>query len=181
MQIPERQAGRETLLVLQRDGGRQFQEAEVGDVVIGSGTVALFFASGICGVRSGAQPHADEFDLRDDEAVAARVFAHVAMDVREPGEVFDAPLAHFVAHARVPAIKGLDDADDAAAAITRQRLLEVVLVVGQEVRAVTAFVGGAHREVVWGSNGGFEGGADFWDEEGGVDVLEGGFGRWMKM
>lgn len=129
----------------------------------------------------GTKPHADEFDLRDDEAVAAGMFAHVAMDMRESGEVFDAPLAHFVAHARVPAVEGFDDADDAATTVARECLFVVVLVVGQEVGAVATFIGGAHGDVVWSSDGGFEGGADFWDKEGGVDVLEGGFGRRMEV
>lgn len=122
----------------------------------------------------GAEAHADQFDLRDDEPVAARVFAHVAVDVREAGKVFDPTLAHFVAHAGVPSVKGLDDTDDATATIARERFLEVVLVVGDEVRSVASLVG-THGEVILAVDRGAEGGADFGTIKGRIYILQSGF------
>lgn len=108
------------------------------------------------------------------------MFAHVAMDMRQAGKVLHAAMALVVTHARIPAVETLNDAHDAAAAVARKRLLVVVLVVGDEVGAVAGFVG-AHGEEGRRAAGGFEGGADFGDEEGSVGVLEGGFGAGVEL
>ena len=140
------------------NGRRQLQEAKVGHVGC-------------------PQAHADELDLGEQEAVAARVLAHAAVQVREALQVLDAGLAELVAHARVPAVKGLDEADDAAAAVAAEDVFGVVLVVGEEVRAVAvAGLVGAHRDVVELALGDFEGGVDFDGVEVAVDFEKGGFG-----
>lgn len=54
-------------MLAQRDGGGDFEEAEVG--------LALF----------GAHADADEFDFGDDEAVAGVAFAHQSVQVGEAG------------------------------------------------------------------------------------------------
>lgn len=160
MEVPQGQTRRQAFLLLELDGGGQLQVAEVRDIL-------------------GAEADADELDLGDDEAVAAGMLAHVPMDLAQAGEVLDAALAHGVAHACVPAVERLDDADDAAAAVARERLLDVVLVVGDELGAVTCLVG-AHGEVVRAVDGAAEGGADFGNEEGSVDILESGFGTGVE-
>lgn len=54
----------------------------------------------------------------------------------------------FVSHARVPAMVGFHEPDDAAASVAVKGLLDVVLVVGDKVRPV-GFVGlCSHRDVV---------------------------------
>ena len=63
-----------------------------------------------------AHAHADEFDLRDEEAVAGVAFAHQAVQVGQAGEVERLLAVLFLAHARVPDFVRLDEADDAAAA-----------------------------------------------------------------
>ena len=94
------------------------------------------------------------------------MLAHDALEVREPGEVEDLFLAYLVAHARVPAVVGFDEPDDAAAAIAAEGLLDVVLVVGEEMGALGGVGLGAHRDVVFPSETGFQRGVDF----GGVEV-----------
>lgn len=105
------------------------------------------------------------------------MLAHAAVQVREALQILDAGLAELVAHARVPAVKGLDEADDAAAAVAAEDVIGVVLVVGEEVRAV-AVAGflGAHRDVVELALGDFEGGVDFGGVEVAVDFQQRGFG-----
>jgi len=121
----------------------------------------------------GAHADADEFDFRDDEAVARVVFAHHALQVREVREVFDVRLALAVTHARVPDLVGLDEADEAAAAVAADRLRGVVGVGGEEVRAVFGGVFGSHGDVAGVALAGFDGGVDFRGVVPGDDVLEG--------
>ena len=92
------------------DGFGEGEEAEEGGVarVVVVGVVVV----------GGAAPHADgdEFDLRDDEAVARVGFAHQAVQVREAGQVERLLAVLLAAHARVPELERLDEPDDAAAA-----------------------------------------------------------------
>ncbi|KAB8339091.1 hypothetical protein FH972_022027 [Carpinus fangiana] len=84
--------------------------------------------------RVGARAHAHQLNLGDEEAVAARVLAHEAVQVRQLALVRDLGAARRLrAHARVPGRVGLDEADDAAAAVAHDGALEVVLVVGHKV------------------------------------------------
>ena len=94
-----------------------------------------------------AGAHADEFDLGDEEAVAALVFAHVVVQVREVLEVVDLFDGVSVSHAGVPAVEGFDETDDAAATIACDGAVDVVLVAGNEVGAVALSLG-AHLDVV---------------------------------
>lgn len=80
VQVPEGHASGEAGLGGGGDGGGELEEAEMRDV-------------------EGAHADADELDFGGDEAVAARVLAHAAVQVREPLQVFDFGLAGFVAHA----------------------------------------------------------------------------------
>ena len=98
VQVPEREAGGQARLLARGDGFGELQEAEV--------RFAFF----------GAHAHADEFDLRHDEAVAGVAFAHEPVQVREAGEVERLLAVLFLAEAGVPDLVGLDEADDAAAA-----------------------------------------------------------------
>ncbi len=158
VQVPERHARREAGLGRGGDGGGKFEEAKVRDV-------------------EGAHANADEFDFGGDEAVAARVLAHAAVQVGEALEVFDFWLAGLVAHARVPAVKGLDEADDAAATVAGEGAGGVVLVVGDEVGAVAvAGLVGAQGDVGELALGDFEGGVDFDGVEVAVNFEKGGFG-----
>ncbi len=129
MQVPQRHARREALLGFELDGRREFQVTEIGDRVFRPG------------------PHADEFDFRHDEPVAAGMLAHAAVQLRQRGQVEDLPLADFVTHARVPPVERFDQADDPAPAVPRERALDVVLVIGDEVRAVFGPFG-PHAHVV---------------------------------
>lgn len=159
MQIPQRKTRRQPFLLLQLDRRRQLQEPEVRDIF-----------------RS--EPDADEFDFRDDETVAAGMFAHVAVDLTEACEIFNATLPHFMAHAGVPTIESFDDTNDSTAAIASESLFKIVLIIGDEMGAVAGFVG-THGEVVLTIDGAAESGADFRDEEEGVDILKCGLGAGM--
>lgn len=117
VQVPQRHAGRKAGLGGRGDGGGELEEAEMRDV-------------------EGAHADGDELDFGGDEAVAAGVLAHAAVQVGEALEVFDFWLARLVAHARVPAVKGLDEANDAATAVAGEGASGVVLVVGDEVGAI---------------------------------------------
>lgn len=154
VQVPQREASRQAVPLLQRDGIGQLQEAEVGRAVLG------------------AHAHADEFDFRDDEAVAAVVLAHDALQVGEVREVFDVRLALAMAHARVPDVVGFDESDEAAAAVAAEGLGRVVGVGGEEVRAVVAVVLGLHGDVAGVALTGFDGGVDLGGVEARDDVLE---------
>ena len=98
VQVPQREASREARLLAQRDGFGELEEAEEGFAVLGAHT------------------HADEFDFGDEEAVAGVAFAHEAVEVGEAGEVLGLLAVFFLAHACVPELEGLDEADNAAAA-----------------------------------------------------------------
>lgn len=157
VQKPQRHASRQTLRGTRADRRRQLQETEIGHLV-----------------RAGA--HADELDLGDEEAVAAAVVAHAALQVGQPGEVEDFFLPDLVPHAGVPAVVGFDQADDAAARVAGKGLLDVVLVVGDEVRAV-GFVRllGEHRDVVGAAQADFERVVHFRAVVVAAEVGEGGF------
>ena len=79
--------------------------------------------------RGAAAAHAEELDLRHDEAVPAAVLAHVAVQVGESAQVLDLPVVAFDAHASVPAVEGLDEADDTAETTAVDELRVVVCVV----------------------------------------------------
>lgn len=113
---------------LQFNGGGQFKKAKIRNVF-----------------RAGA--HADEFDFRDDKAVAAVVFAHTAVEVRQRGEIENFSVTHFAAHPGVPAVKGHDEADDATTTIASNGVLVVVLVICHKVRPVLDSFG-AHGDMV---------------------------------
>ena len=107
------------------------------------------------------------------------MFAHVAVDVAETGEVVDLFLGVAVAHASVPRVERLHDANNAAATIATQGQVVVILIVGDEVRAVAGFLG-AHGEVGGAVDGAAEGRGDARGVEGGVDVMERTCGVWME-
>ena len=98
--------------------------------------------------------------------------------MREAGEVEDFLLANFVAHAGVPAVVRFHQANDATASVPAEGLFDVVLVVGEEVRAFGRVGLGLHGDVVVPPEAGFQGGVDFWDVEVAAEVEEGGFGGW---
>ena len=148
VQVPQGHAGGEAGVGGGGDGGRELEQAEVGHAL-------------------GAHAHADELDLGEEEAVAGAVLAHAALQVRQALQVLDLGLAELVAHARVPAVEGLDEADDAAAAVAEEGLRVFVGVGRDEVRAVGgAELVGAHRQVRDLAHRRFEGGVEF----GGVEV-----------
>ena len=151
VQVPQREAGRQAGLFAERNGLGEFEEAEEG---------FAFF---------GAHADADEFNLRDEEAVASVALAHQAMQVGEAGEVERLFAVFFLAHARVPDVVGLDDADDAAAA---EGLGLVVGVRGQEEGAVFFAQFWNHGDVMLMALAGFEGGINFGGVERGNGVLK---------
>lgn len=102
---------------LQLYGGSQFEEAEVRNILR-------------------ARADADEFDFRDDEAVAAAMFAHTPVELRQRSEIEYFSVTYFSTHPRVPAVKGHDEADDATPAIAGNGVLVVVLIVCDKVGAV---------------------------------------------
>lgn len=153
VQVPESQTGCQTRRFAERDGGGDFQEAEVRGR----------------GFGLGAHAHADEFDFRDDEAVSRVAVAHQAVQVGEAAEVERLLQVLLVAHARAPGFPGLDEADDAAAA---EGVGFVVGVGGEVEGAVFAAAVGPHGDVVLVALAGFEGGVHFGDVEGAEDVLE---------
>ena len=164
VQVPERQAGRQAGPFAERDGLGELEEAEEG---------FAFFR---------AHAHADEFDLRDEEAVAGVAFAHQAVQVGEAGEVERLLAVLFLAHARVPDFVRLDEADDAAAA---EGLGFVVGVGGLEGGAVFFAQFGDHGDVVLVALADLEGGVDFGGVEGGNGVLKcafvGGLDQWLTV
>ena len=159
VQVPQRQTGRQAVLLLQRDGVGEVQETEIG------------------GPFLGAHAHADELDFRDDEAVAAVVLAHHALQVRQLRQVFHVRLPFAMAHTRVPDLVGFDEADEPAAfaassADAADGLRRVVGVGGDEVCAVFGGVLSAHGDVAGMALAGFDGGVDFGRVEARNDVLE---------
>lgn len=76
---------------------------------------------------------ANHLDLGHDEAVAAAVLAHDAVQVRKAGEVVDLLVGCLGAHASVPLVIRLDNADDTTTLVTVDGLLVVGGVVGHEV------------------------------------------------
>ena len=163
VEVPEREAGRQAVALLQSDGVGEVQEAEIGRPFLS------------------AHAHADEFDLGDDEAVAAVVLAHHALQVGEVGEILDVRLALSVTHARVPDLVGFDEADEAAATVgAADGLGGVVCVGGEEVRAVFGRVLGSHGDVAGVALTGFDGGVDLGRVEAGDDVLEGALVGWFE-
>jgi len=156
VQVPQREASRQSVALLQRDGGCELQEAEVWRG----------------GALLGAHADADEFDFGDEVAVAAVVLAHDALEVREVREVADVGLALAVAHAGVPDVVGFDETDEAAAAVAAEGVGGVVGVGREEVRAVVAAVLGLHGDVAGVALAGFDGGVDLGGVVARDDVLE---------
>ena len=148
VQVPQREASREARLLAQRDGFGELEEAEEGFAVLGAHT------------------HADEFDFGDEEAVAGVAFAHEAVEVGEAGEVLGLLAVFFLAHACVPELEGLDEADNAAAA---EGVGFVVGVGGEEEGAVFFGQFWDHGDVVLVALAGLEGCVDF----GGVERVDG--------
>lgn len=156
VQVPQREAGGQAVAVLfvQGDGRGELEEAEVG------------FGG------FGAHADADEFDLRDDEAVARVAVAEEAVQVREAGEVEGLLAVLFPPHARVPDVECFDQADDAAAA----EGVGLVVGVGGDVGwAVFPAALGPHGDVVLVALAGLEGRVDFGGVERGDGVLERAF------
>ena len=156
VQIPKSETRRHALCRAGLDGRRQFQETEVRR--LGS-----------------AGPDTDEFGLGHDEAVPALVVAHVALQMGETEEVEDFFVRRLDPHAGVPALVGLDDADDATFAVAEDHLGDIVFVVGDEAGAITVFAE-AHRDVAVGTEGDFEGGIYFDHVEVADEVDESQFG-----
>ena len=127
--------------------------------------------------RRATAAHAEELDFRHDEAVAAAVFAHDAVEVREALQVEDLLWGRLAAHARVPLVVTLDETDDAAAAIAIDGLLVVGWVAGDELGLLSDACDGldrAHHHVC-ASLGDLERGIDFGCVVVCADILEGWF------
>ncbi len=125
-----------------------------------------------------AVAHHHEFDLGEDEAVPTAVLAHVAVQVGEAAQVLHLAVVALHAHARVPAIKGLDQSHHATESAAIDELRGVVGVVGDE-GGIGGGLGGAHDEVA-GTEGEGEGGVELGGVEGVVDALELGLGLGLR-
>ena len=137
VEVPEGEAGGEAGVVLgEGDGFGELEEAEA--------RVPFF----------GAHADGDEFDLRDDEAVARVGFAHQAVQVGQAGQVERLLAVLLAAHAGVPKLEGLDEPDDAAAA---EGVRFRVGVGGEEEGPVFLGALGQHRDVVVVALAGLEG------------------------
>ena len=88
------------------------------------------------------------------------MLAHVALQVGETEEVEDFLVWRLDTHAGVPALVGLDNADDTTFAIAEDHLGDIVFVIGDKARTVSVFAD-AHGNVAVGTEGDFEGGIDF--------------------
>ena len=117
----------------------------------------------------GAHADADEFNLRDEEAVAGVAFTHQAVQVGEAGEIERLLAVLFLAHARVPDFVGLDEADDTA---TAEGLSLVVGVRRQEEGAVFFAQFWNHGDVMLVTLADPEGCVDFGGVESGNGVLK---------
>lgn len=154
VEVPQRQAGRQARLLAQADGRREFEVAEVG--------LAFF----------GAHAHADEFDFRHDEAVAGVAFAQQAVQMGEAGEVERLLAVLFFAHAAVPGLVRLDEADDTA---TAERV-GLIVGVGRNIEwAIFSVALRDHGDVMFVALAGLEGSVDFGGVECGNDVLKAAF------
>ena len=122
----------------------------------------------------GAVAGDEQLDLGQDEAVAAAVVAHALVQVGEAAEVLDLLVVALDAHARVPAVERLDEADDAAEAAAVDELGRVVGVVADERRLAGA-VGGAHGEVA-AALGEAQRGVELGAVEAGVERVQLGLG-----
>lgn len=186
MEVPQRDGGRHLDLTRlgvhasgrQADGGRGLEVPEDGDAGLGIDGGGVGCA---CGGGTTAA-HAEELDLRHDEAVAAAVFAHHAVEVCETLQVENLLWGALTAHPRVPLVVALDEADDAAAGVAVDGLLVVGGVAGDEVGLGThARVGleGTHHHV-GGALGDLEGSVDLGGVVVRVDVVEGGLVLWLE-
>ena len=117
VQIPERQASRERDVAIFRrrrgvrrelDGSRRLEVPEDRGVSVKARDVDCFARAHAAGAN------AEQFDLGDDEAVAAAVLAHHAMKMCQAAEILDFLLRAFTAHAGVPVIVSFDETDHAA-------------------------------------------------------------------
>jgi hypothetical protein len=96
------------------------------------------------------------------------VFAHAALQMRETIQVLDTAVGSLVAHARIPTVKALDDADQAAARKTSASAICVSGVIGQEMGMAVIFVscasdvwGGVELQMIFALGDG-QGGVDSW-------------------
>ena len=130
----------------------------------------------------GAHADADEFNLRDEEAVAGVALAHQAVEVGEAGEVKRLLAVLFLAHARVPDVVGLDEADDTA---TAEDLGLVVSVRRKEEGAIFFAQFWDHGDVMLVALAGPECRIDFGGVERGNGVLKcafvGGLDQWLTV
>lgn len=128
----------------QRDRSGQLEVPEDGHAGCG------VEGGGVGGRRVATGAHAEELDLGHDEAVAAAVLAHDALEVSEALEVKNLLGCGLAAHASVPVVVALDETNNAATSITEEGLLEVGGVAGDElglVAGVGSGLDGAHLHV----------------------------------
>lgn len=151
VEVPQREGGSELDIARgghagggQRDGSGQLEVAEDGHA---SGGVE---GGGVWGRRVAACANAEKLDLGHDEAVAAAVLAHDALEVSETLKVEDLLRGRLAAHASVPVVVGLDKTDNATTSVTKEGLLEVRGVAGNELGLVAGVglgLDGAHLHV----------------------------------
>jgi hypothetical protein len=88
-------------------------------------------------VRGATAADAEKLDFSHDEAVAAAVLAHHALEMSEALKVEDLLGRRLAAHTSVPLIVALHETNNAAAAVAKERLLIVGGVVGDELWLLT--------------------------------------------
>jgi hypothetical protein len=161
----------------QRDGRRELEVAEDGHAG------CRVEGGGVRSRRVAACADAQELDLGHDEAVAAAVLAHDALQVSEALEVEDLLGCGLAAHASVPVVVALDETDDAAASVTKESLLEVGRVAGDELGLVAGTSGrldGAHLHVAV-ALGDLEGSVDLVGVVVGADVVKSVLVLWLHV
>jgi hypothetical protein len=129
VEVPERETGGELdvtglgvcALGGETDGGGGLEVAEDGD------TGLCVDGGGVNGGSVGGTAAADakELDLSHDEAIAAAVLAHDAVEMRKALEVENLLGRRLAAHTRVPVVVALDETNNAATSITKDGLLVV--------------------------------------------------------
>jgi len=187
VEVPESKSGGELDVACLRVGTR-CGEADGG----GSLKVTVDWDAGLrvdgCRVGGGeggwaAAADAEELNLGHDEAVAAAVFAHHAVEVSEALEVEDLLGWGFAAHAGVPLVVALDETDDAAPAVAEESLLVVGGVVGDELwlcALASDRLDGAHDHVRVALSD-LESGIDLVGVVVGADVLERRLVLWLQV
>jgi hypothetical protein len=133
------------------------------------------------GIGWAAAAHTQEFDLGHDEAVAATVLAHHAMQMCETLKVQDLLGRRLAAHACVPLVVALDKPDDAATAFAEDGLLVVGGVVRDELRLCASTRHGldSAHDHVGVTLGHLERGIDLIGIVVGANIVKGGLVLWL--